>query len=134
MNTNGRINPLFDPTTDNLKIADDVQEMLNKSQAGGQVSAEDREFLDRLMKLVEDGTIKLHAPSTLLNTAVYDGLAPKAKAKADQNALIMLGKIREIVDLEKAPMDTNYQEVNLVGLLRQNKERLEEHGGDIFII
>ena len=133
MNTNQHINPLFDPSTDNQVIAGDVQEMLNKPQAGGQLSSEDRAFLDKLMKLVEDGTINLHQPSTLLNMAIYDGLEQASKAKAEQNAVLMLGKIREIVDLEKAPMDTNYQEMNLVGSLRQNKERLEEHQ-DIFII
>jgi hypothetical protein len=128
------INPLYDPSTDNQDISEDVQGMLNQPQSGGQMSDEDRKFLDNLMALVEAGTINLYQPSTLLNNAVYDQLPPEGQAKADQNAVLMLSKIRQIVDLEKAPMDTNYQEINLVSALRLNKERVEEFSGDVFVI
>lgn len=128
------VNPLYDPNTDNQAIPEDTQKMLNTPQAGGQLSDEDKTFLDSLMKLVNDGKINLYQPSTLLNHAVYDGLSLEAKAKADQNCVTMLAKIREIVDLEKAPMDTYMQEANLVSALRLSKERLEGYGGDIFII
>lgn len=128
------INPLYDPSTDNQDISEDVQGMINKPLEGGKISDKDRKFLDQLMKLVEDGTINLYQPSSLLNTAVYDQLPQEGKAKADQNAVLMLNKIREIVDLEKAPMDTNYQENNLVSALRLNKERVENEHGDVFVI
>lgn len=128
------INPLFDPSTDNQDIPADAQTMLNTPQSGGQMSDEDRAFLDNLMKLVEAGTINLYQPSSLLNMPVYDQLPDEGKAKADQNSVLMLSKIREIVDLERAPMDTNYQEINLVSALRLNKERVEQFSGDVFII
>lgn len=128
------INPLFDPTTDNVPIAEDTQSMLNKPLAGGKLSDEDQQFLAQLKKLVADGTINLYQPSTLLNDAVYETLPQEGKAKADQNCVSMLTKIRDILALEDAPMDTNYQVQNLVHSLRLNKERLEEHSGDIFII
>ena len=130
----GGVNPLFDPSTDNQEIAQDAQALLNKPQEGGKIPEADRAFLDQIMKLVEDGTINLYVPSSLLNTAVYDGLPQEVKAKADLNAVTMLTKIREIVDLEKAPMDTNYQEENLVSALRMSKERVEAEHGDVFII
>jgi hypothetical protein len=86
------------------------------------------------MKLVEDGTINLYQPGTLLNTAVYDGLPTELKGKADVHAMTMLAKIRVIVDLERAPMDTNLQEENLVAALRLSKEEIETEHGDVFII
>ena len=46
----------------------------------------------------------------------------------------MLGKIRQIIDLSKLYEHPTYQMKNLVEALKQNKERLEEHSGDIFII
>jgi len=134
MNDNTGINPLYDSATDNQAIANDTQLRLNQPQAGGQMSKEDTAFAEMLVKLVDEGTINLYQPSTLLNPEVYEQLSDEAKGKADQNTVAMLAKIRNIVDLHKAPMDTIYQEQNLVQSLRENKERMEEHGGDIFII
>lgn len=128
------LNPLYDANTDNAQIADEKQKMINTPLAGGQLSAEDRAFLDKLLELVENGTIQLYVPSSLINTSVYEELSTEAKGKADQNAVAMLAKIRDIVELEKAPMDTDYQVENLVHSLRLNKERMEGIDGDIFII
>ncbi|MBT4385079.1 hypothetical protein HOD30_05020 [Candidatus Peregrinibacteria bacterium] len=128
------LNPLYDSATDNQEIAADSQARLNTPLAGGTIPAEDQEFLSKIMALVEDGTIQLYAPSSLLNDEVYEGLPLEGKSKADQNCVTMLGKIRDIINLEKADFDTNHQVANLIHSLRLNKERLEEHGGDIFII
>ena len=127
------LNPLYDKSTDNQAIADETQKMINTPLAGGTLSAEDRTFLDKITQLVEEGTIRLYEPSSLLNDAVYESLDLQAKAKADQNCVSMLTKIREIVALEKADFDTNVQVENLIHSLRLNKERLEEHA-DIFIL
>jgi hypothetical protein len=127
------LNPLYDKHTDNQSIADESQKMINTPLAGGTLNAEDQELLDTIMKLVDEETIRLYEPSSLLNDAVYESLDLPSKSKADQNCVIMLGKIREIVNLENADFDTNIQVENLIHSLRMNKERLEEHA-DIFII
>ncbi len=128
------INPLYDPSTDNQSIADDTQKRLNAPLAGGQITGEDREFLDMIMKMVEEGQIQLYVPNSLVNDDVYDSLPQEGKAKADMSCVAMLAKIRDIVNLEKANFDTNVQVLNLVHSLRLNKENMEEHSGDIFII
>jgi hypothetical protein len=128
-----QVNSLFDPGTDNQAIDDELQKRLNKPLAGGTIDGEDRALLDTIMKLVAEEQIKLYEPSSLLNTAVYEALPLEGKSKADQNIVGMLAKIRDIVNLEKADFDTNIQVKNLIRSLRLNKERLEEHGGDIFI-
>lgn len=128
------INPLYDKNTDNVEIANDVQLRLNTPLSGGTMNDDDRKFVDLILKLVQEGKIKLHEPSSLINHAVYDGLAPELKAKAEMHMVSMLAKIRDIVDLEKAAMDTNHQVNYLVNSLRLNKERMEELSGDIFII
>jgi len=128
------LNPLYDRSTDNAEISADMQARLNKPLEGGQITGEDRAFLERIKELVEAGTIQLYVPNSLVNDAVYDTLPQEGKAKADQNCVIMLGKIREIINLEKAAFDTDYQVLNLVRSLRLNKESLEALGGDVFII
>lgn len=128
------INPLFDPSTDNQPIAEDTQKMLNTPLPGGHITGEDRDFLEMIKKKVEEKTIRLYEPSSLLNQSVYDSLPLEGKAKADTNAVAMLAKIRDIINLEKANFDTNVQVLNLVNSLRLNKENMETMSGDIFII
>ncbi len=128
------LNPLYDPKTDNLPIDPAVQSMINaplKDDSG--FSDEDQALLNLLMQKVEDGTINLYQPGSLLNTTVYESLPSDAKGKADQNALILLGKIREIVNLLKISPDPTYQLKNLVASLNDTKKRLEAHG-DLFVI
>ena len=128
------LNPLYDPKTDNLPIDPAVQSMINqplKDQSG--FSTEDQTLLNQLMQKVEDGSINLYQPSSLLNAAVYDTLSPEMKGKADQNAVILLGEIREIVNLMKLSQEPTYQVKNLVQSLNITKSRLEE-AGNIFII
>ena len=128
------LNPLYDPKTDNLPIDPAVQSMINqplKDQSG--FSPEDQTLLNQLMQKVEDGSINLYQPSSLLNVAVYDTLSPEMKGKADQNAVILLVEIREIVNLMKLSQEPTYQVKNLVQSLNIAKSRLEE-AGNIFII
>lgn len=127
------INPLYDPKTDNLAIAPEVQTMLNAPSKTGSWSDEEQAFLNDLMAKVEAGTIQLYSPSSLLNQAVYEKLAPEAQGKADQNAQVMIGKVREIVTLMKAYNEPNDIVKNLVESLFESKKRVEE-AGDIFII
>ncbi len=128
------LNPLYDPATDNATIADETQKRLNQPLAAQGLSNEDQALLNQILTLVEAGTIQLYTPSSLLNQAVYTTLNSEAQGKADQNAVNMLSKIRDIVNLHKAGMDTTYQVENLVHALRLNKESLEAQAGNVFLI
>ena len=86
------------------------------------------------MKLVEEKKINLYAPSSLLNEAVYSTLTDENKAKADQNTVTMLARIRDIHDLMTINPEPSYQVKNLVATLRLQKERLEAAGGNTFIL
>ena len=135
MDDNTNLNPLYDPATDNAAIADDVQARINKplKDASG-LSPEDKEFLDLIMRLVKEGKIELHTPSSLINHTVYDNISDEARGKADQNTVTMLARIRDINDLMTHHPEVTFQVQNLVHQLRLQKERLEEAGGDLFII
>ncbi len=126
-------NPLYDPATDNQAIAPEVQTMLNAPMKADSWSDQDQSFLNDLMAKVEAGTIQLYSPSSLLNQAVYEKLSPLDQGKADQNAMVMLGNIREIVNLMKAYHEPNAIVKNLVESLIEAKKRLEA-SVDIFII
>ena len=127
------LNPLYDPATDNMPIAPEVQSMLNKPSNSGSWTDADQVFLNDLLAKVEAGTIQLYSASSLLNNAVYEKLTPELQGKADQNALLMIGKVREIVDLMKLYGEPNDIVKNLVESLFAAKQRAEE-AGDIFII
>lgn len=96
--------------------------------------SKNKDFLEMLVKLINDGKIKIYESSTLINYEVYDKLEEMAKGKADYEAMNLLHVIREIKSLYDAGYKETYQIDNLVEKLRVTKERLEVQGGDIFII
>lgn len=99
-----------------------------------QPEPKDLVFLKEVIKKVDDGTIKLLTPSTLLNMPVYDRLPSQQKAKADYDILILLNKIRAVKKLWDEGARDSYQILNLVHSLRLAKERLESQEGDVFVI
>jgi len=114
---------------------DEINEELNKPLAGCVSFGEtDREFLKMLMKMVNEGRIDLHGPSSILNTENYQKLSEEKKGKADLEAFNMINVIRDIKGLYDAGYVETYQMENLVERLRDTKERLEKEDGDIFII
>lgn len=125
MADSGNINPLYDASTDNQEISADSQSMINKPLEGGQLKPEERELLDSIIKLVDEGAINLYQPSTLFNEDAYNALNDEGKAKADQAAMNMLSKIRTAVDWDKANMDTNIQVSQMIAALLQDRNRLE---------
>lgn len=134
MNSSTKYNPLYDPKTDNAPIDQAVQAMINKPMATDAYSQADQELLNLIMRLIEEGKINLYAPSSLLNYPLYEKLDEAARGKTDQNAMLILNKIREIHNLMKYVKEPNMQVKNLVDSLRQNKEAVEQVNGDIFII
>jgi len=128
------INPLFDPSTDNQDIHEETQKMINTDMKTDDYAPADQEFVDLILQLVEAGTIQLYQPSSLINHQVYDTLSDEAKGLADLNAMNILAKLRQIVEQSKIYEHPTFQLKSLVASVRQNKERLEEHSGDIYII
>ena len=97
-------------------------------------TTQNKEFLEILIKMISEGKINLYQPGSLINHSVYDKLDDAAKGKADLEATNMLTAVREIKGLHDAGYNDTYQMDNLVEQLRVTKERLENIGGDLFII
>ncbi|MBI5754369.1 hypothetical protein HZA40_04470 [Candidatus Peregrinibacteria bacterium] len=97
-------------------------------------SSQNKDFLEMLIKLINEGKIQIYKADSLINHAVYDKLEQKAQGQADYEAMNLLHVIREIKGLYEAGYKDTYQIDNLVEKLRVTKERLEAQGGDIFII
>lgn len=112
---------------------EETQKNLNTPLKHGGTS-ENKDFLEMLVKLVNEGKIDLYKPSCLINHEVYDKLDQASKAKADYESVTLLASIREIKGLYDAGHAETYQIDNLVEGLRLAKERLETEGGDLFII
>lgn len=92
------------------------------------------DFLNLLIKLINEGKIELYRPSSLINFEIYDKLTEEKQGKADLEAMNMLAAIREIKDLFDNGFLNTFQMENLVERVRQTKERLETEGGNIFIV
>lgn len=118
-----------------VELSPQQQEQLNqplKDDSG--VTPEDTQFLTMLVDKIEKKEIDLYTPSSLFNVPVYEKLAPEAQAQADLDAFNLLATIREINGLWKAGQRDTYQIQYLASKIRMTKERIEEVGGDIFII
>ncbi len=103
-------------------------------------SPEEKAFVDLIFSLVENKTIELHTPSSLINTEIYEKSNDQKKGMADQTAVNFLSKIRELLDLreisgqEKNFIKATYQAKYLVSMLKYRKEEFEKQYGDMFII
>lgn len=116
-------------------IDEKIQKELNiplKDQKG--IDPKEREFLENLVKLINQGKINLFRADTLINHEVYDKLSEDKQGRADLESLNLLAAIREIKGLYDSGFVDTYQMENLVERLRLTKERLESCGGDLFII
>lgn len=119
----------------NIEISAQTQESLNKpTNLPGGLEQKDRELMDLIVEKIKSGEIKLLQPSSLMNHPVYDQLPEEAKAKAEIDAFNLLSTIRNVYRLWQAGEHDTYQISNLVHKIRVTKERLEEIGGDIFIL
>lgn len=121
----------------NTQIDQSTQNMLNKpwSDASTSLSADDKAFLEMLIKHIESGEIKLHTPSSIINQTTYDQLNGEQKAKTELwiNATIAL--IRQVNDFYHSEFDNNSDMmISMVKELRAKKEILEKEIGDVLKI
>lgn len=120
---------------DQIQISAETNQELNQPPKDDQaIDPADMQFLQMLIDKVDKGEINVYQPSTLMNMPVYDKLDEMGKGKADYDAVNLLNSIREIHKLWKAGDRDSFQIINLVHKMRLTKERLEELGGDIYII
>ncbi len=118
-----------------VEISPQTQQVLNKPlEHPEEIDEKDRQFLQTLVDKIEKGEIKLFQPSSLFNRPVYDKMSEQAQGKAEMDAFNLLGTVRDIYRLWQAGERNTYQIENLVHRIRVTKERLEEAGGDIYII
>ena len=114
--------------------------MATPPSADSEFSKEEQEFIQIIFELLENGTIDLHKPASLINTSFYDKANEMSQGKADVTAVNFLSKIRELNDLrELSGQEVNYikptyQAKYLVSMLKYNKETYEKAHGDMFII
>jgi hypothetical protein len=120
---------------DQIQISTETNQALNQPLKDDEdIDPVDLEFLKMLIDKVDKGEIQLLQPSSLLNLPVYDNLDEPAKGKADYDAVNLLNSVREIHRLWQSGHRDSFQIINLVHKMRLTKERLENLGGDIYII
>lgn len=126
---------LVDQTLMNTGVDDNVQQMINKPQSDPTgIDDTDTEFIQKVINMVEAGTINVHTPETLLNKSVYDKLDESAKSYVDLNGFNLLAEIRQIKKLWDMGDKDSFQIQNLILRMRTTKQKIEKKHGDCYII
>ncbi len=116
-------------------ISEEEQKELNKPLANPKgMPLEEKQFLDKVIKFVNEGKINLYNIDSVINHEIYDKLDLGLQAKVEIEALTVLNYIREIKGLYDAGFINTFQIQNLVQRLKLYVEDIEETGGDVFII
>jgi len=121
----------------NAAIDSQTQSRINQpfSKANSSLSAENKAFLENLIKRVESGEIELHTPSTIMNESVYEKLPNNKKTEADLFVNSTLFVIRQVYDFYRASHNTDSEMMqSMVQELRLKKETLEKDMGDVLKI
>lgn len=99
----------------------------------GDMDQEHKEFVQKVSKLLESGTIDVTKPESFLNKAVYEKLDAEWKSKTDLtmvNVASLLGHIYEFYKSKQTP-DACPQLASMIEELWQMKQRIEVHA-DVF--
>ena len=115
------------------EINPDTQAMLNKPLAGKMDEA-DKTFLQDVVSKVNSKEINLHEPQSLLNTNIYENLAPEQELKVNMILQTLLFSLRQIVSWQEAGEEENMQMANMIHGVRIKKENLENEVGDVLKI
>lgn len=130
-----RYNPLYDPATDNLPIAPEIQRMLNQPLIDPSgFDSTDEAFLNDVIAQFEAGTVQRYVPSSLLKPDVYEHLDVSRQGKADQNAFNLLTTLRVLYDEWKANPVPTFQLKQKIREIRLLKESLEGDLGDVYVV
>ncbi len=112
-----------------------TQKRLNeplKDQTGFNEGHED--FLNMIIKKIENGELDVHNAQTLYNHAVYDNLNEEEKEKADLTAINLISTIRQLESIWKLDKKPTFQIQNIVETIFQMKSKFEDEHGDVYII
>lgn len=126
---------LVDQRLINEGVDHNVQEMINKPQLDPTgVEASDKQYFEAVIRMIEDGSLELHTPRTLMNDDVYTSLDEKSQGIADMNAVSLLNDLRQMKKLYDMGETESFQIKNLIQRIRSVKERIEKQCGDVYII
>lgn len=115
-------------------LSEDAQKQAGQA-IGGAMKKEHEDFLQLIVKLVDEGKIDLNVPSSLLNQSVYDELTEEWKMKVDTALLNIAHQIRLMYEFftSTATPNSSPHLVTMIDHLHQMKSRIEKHA-DIFKI
>ena len=106
---------------------------VKQKQAGkaiaGKMQDEHENFMQLILKMLDEGTIDVRDPNTFLNMEVYEKLDDEWKSKVDVAMVNMADLLRHIVDfrVSKHTPDESPQLETMIEHLWQMKQRIEEY-------
>jgi hypothetical protein len=115
----------------NTEITMEIQDRLNKPLVKN-VKPEYKDYLQFILKLIQDKEIDVFVPSTLLHQEKYDVLNDKAKAEIDMTLVNLAQMIQQLQKLFDLNQEESYQLESLVDNIWYTKERIESVHGDVY--
>lgn len=97
---------------------------------------DEKQYLEKVVGMIESGEIDLAVPSSLLNEGVYNELAPEAQSKVEMNTRTMVHNLRMIKELyDHTDYETeSHQMETMLEQLKQMVGRIESVNGDVLKI
>lgn len=112
-----------------------TQTMINKPvQDSTGFNAGHEDFLEDLIKKLEDGILNPHNAQSLYNRSIYDQLSEEDQEKADLTGVNLMSLIRQVERLWQLDKKPTFQIQNLVESIFEKKSQFEAKHGDVYII
>ncbi len=117
----------------NASLSDDAQKAAGKAVSGA-MDPKHQEFLDLLLKLLEEKKIVANEYRSFLNEEVYNKLQPSDQDKIDVDLMNIGQELERIIAfrLSKETPDSSPQLQTMIDSLWQMKSRTEDKVGDVF--
>jgi len=117
------------------KVVDQkTQEELNRPKTSRNRIFEHEDFIEEIIKKLENNEIDPYAPRSLLNLEVYNKLSEQDEGRVDLAARNICSILHSVQDLWVQDHSRSTVMVDLIQTIKASKERVENELGDVFII
>ena len=114
-------------------LSEEDQKKAGKA-GGNDMGEEHKNFLQTIIRMLDNGEIDTHKPQSFLNRTIYDSLDELAQGKVDLSMVNLADILRQIEWFYRSKTTPNASPElqNMIEHLWQMKDRVENNFGDVF--
>jgi len=117
----------------NQEISAQTQERLN-TPLKKSVQPKYKDYLKLILDLINQGTIDVFNPSSIINTNIYNTLNEQGKADVDKILINLINMVQRMQYLNEKGEENSFQLESIVDNIWQTKEKIEQKHGDVLKI